>query len=195
MTDQASAIVRLFAGMADTRRTTIAFELAGSAGGAWADGDGDLAMAMNVISERVLKMPRDATPYRDLPFRDVPAIALRRVILLAVLHERNFRRVSANGSADNTPPPTLPVPQAGKKGDPPKMKQCVYGPVCYQPGEGLCGDFWTLPANICAPGQIATYLATKFPGPPGNPCTRVSRPSSTTTAIRRYHRRPRYNRG
>jgi len=92
MSDQASAIVRLFAGLADTRRTTIAFELAGSAGGAWAEGDGDLAewgidylmrqaicigggtteMAMNVISERVLKMPRDPTPDRDLPFRDVP---------------------------------------------------------------------------------------------------------------------------
>ena len=92
MSDQASAIVRLFAGMADTRRTTIAFELAGSAGGAWTDGDGDLAewgidylmrqaicigggtteMAMNVISERVLKMPRDATPDRELPFRDAP---------------------------------------------------------------------------------------------------------------------------
>jgi alkylation response protein AidB-like acyl-CoA dehydrogenase len=92
MSDQASAIVRLFVGLADTRRTTIAFELAGSAGGAWAEGDGDLAewgidylmrqaicigggtteMAMNVISERVLKMPREASPDRELPFRDVP---------------------------------------------------------------------------------------------------------------------------
>ena len=35
-------------------------------------GGGTAEMAMNVISERVLKMPRDATPDRDLPFRDVP---------------------------------------------------------------------------------------------------------------------------
>jgi hypothetical protein len=35
-------------------------------------GGGTTEMAMNVISERVLKMPRDATPDRDLPFRDVP---------------------------------------------------------------------------------------------------------------------------
>jgi alkylation response protein AidB-like acyl-CoA dehydrogenase len=89
---QAAAIVRLFVGLSDTRRTTIAFDLAGSAGGAWADGDGDLAewgidylmrqascigggtteMAMNVISERVLDMPKEPTPDKDAPFRDVP---------------------------------------------------------------------------------------------------------------------------
>jgi alkylation response protein AidB-like acyl-CoA dehydrogenase len=92
MSDQSSAIARLFVGLAETRRTTIAFELAGSAGVAWAEDDGDLAewgndflmrqamcigggtteMAANVISERVLGMPREATPDRDVPFRDVP---------------------------------------------------------------------------------------------------------------------------
>jgi alkylation response protein AidB-like acyl-CoA dehydrogenase len=92
ISDQSSAIARLFMGLADTRRTTIAFELAGNAGAAWAEGDGELAewgidflmrqaicigggtteMAMNVISERVLGMPRETTPDRDLPFREVP---------------------------------------------------------------------------------------------------------------------------
>jgi alkylation response protein AidB-like acyl-CoA dehydrogenase len=92
LSDQSSAIARLFVGLAETRRTTIAFELAGSAGAAWAEDDGDLAewgndflmrqamcigggtteMAANVISERVLGMPREATPDRDVPFRDVP---------------------------------------------------------------------------------------------------------------------------
>jgi alkylation response protein AidB-like acyl-CoA dehydrogenase len=92
MSDQSSAIARLFVGLAETRRATIAFELAGSAGATWVDDDGELAewgidflmrqamcigggtteMAANVISERVLKMPRELTPDRDLPFREVP---------------------------------------------------------------------------------------------------------------------------
>jgi alkylation response protein AidB-like acyl-CoA dehydrogenase len=92
MSDQSSAIARLFVGLAETRRTTIAFELAGSAGGTWIEEDGELAewgtdflmrqavcigggtteMAANVISERVLGMPRELTPDRDLPFREVP---------------------------------------------------------------------------------------------------------------------------
>ena len=43
MSDQASAIARLFGGHAATRRTTIAFELAGAAGAAWSDDDGQAA--------------------------------------------------------------------------------------------------------------------------------------------------------
>lgn len=92
LSDQASAIARLFIGLADARRTTIAYELAGGAGATWADGDGDVGqwgsdflirqamcigggtteIAANVISERVLKMPRKETLDRDRAFRDVP---------------------------------------------------------------------------------------------------------------------------
>jgi alkylation response protein AidB-like acyl-CoA dehydrogenase len=92
LSDQASAIARLYAGVSATRRTTISYELAGGAGATWVEGDGDLAewgidflmrqtvcigggtteMAANVIAERVLNMPREVTPDRELPFRDVP---------------------------------------------------------------------------------------------------------------------------
>jgi hypothetical protein len=92
MSDQSSAIARLFLGLAEARRATIAFDLAGSAGVAWADDDGDLAewgtdflmrqaacigggtteMAANGISERVLGMPHEPSPDRGVPFRDVP---------------------------------------------------------------------------------------------------------------------------
>jgi len=92
LSDQSSAIPRLYAGLAESRRSTIAFELAGSAGAAWIDDDGALAewgnyflmrqaasigggtteMAANVIAERVLNMPREPTLDRELPFRDVP---------------------------------------------------------------------------------------------------------------------------
>ncbi|MET0390438.1 MAG: acyl-CoA dehydrogenase family protein [Polyangiales bacterium] len=92
LSDQSAAIYRLFAGLSEARRATIAYELAGSAGAAWSDDDGDLGewgidflmrqaasigggtteMAANVIAERVLGMPRESTPDRELPFRDVP---------------------------------------------------------------------------------------------------------------------------
>jgi alkylation response protein AidB-like acyl-CoA dehydrogenase len=93
MSDQSSAIARLFGGITATRRTTIAFDLAGSAAGAWSDADdGEMAdrgvdylmrqtscigggtteMARNVVSERVLGMPRERTSDRDVAFRDVP---------------------------------------------------------------------------------------------------------------------------
>jgi alkylation response protein AidB-like acyl-CoA dehydrogenase len=98
MSDQAAAIGRLFGGVATTRRTTIAFELAGGAGAAWTDDDGEVAevgneflmrqvscigggtteMARNVISERVLGMPRERTLDRDVAFRDVPRSASPR---------------------------------------------------------------------------------------------------------------------
>ncbi len=93
--DQSAAIGRLFSGMVATRTTTIGFEIAGVDGGTWTDADGAIAdcgtdflmrqvatigggtteMARNVISERVLGMPRERTLDRDLPFRDVPRSA------------------------------------------------------------------------------------------------------------------------
>ncbi|HZU79955.1 MAG TPA: acyl-CoA dehydrogenase family protein [Acidimicrobiales bacterium] len=92
ITDQAAAVARLFKGVTSARTRTIAFELAGMTGGAWTADDGPLAergidflmrqtgsigggtteMARNVISERVLGMPRERSVDRDVPFRDVP---------------------------------------------------------------------------------------------------------------------------
>ena len=92
MNDQSSAIARMFGGLSVARRNTIAFDLAMSAGVAWTEDDGDLAwrgddfllrqsscigggtieMAANVISERVLGMPRELSLDRDRPFREVP---------------------------------------------------------------------------------------------------------------------------
>ena len=90
--DQSSAIGRLFDGWVRTRKATLSLEIAGPTGAAWTDDDGELAdcgtdflmrqaacigggtteMARNVISERVLGMPRERTLDRDIPFRDVP---------------------------------------------------------------------------------------------------------------------------
>jgi alkylation response protein AidB-like acyl-CoA dehydrogenase len=95
ITDQSAAIGRLFSGVVSSRTTTIGFEIAGVDGAAWTDADGAVVdcgtdflmrqvatigggtteMARNVISERVLGMPRERTLDRDVAFRDVPRSA------------------------------------------------------------------------------------------------------------------------
>ena len=92
MSDQAAAIPRLFSGTLSARTRTIACEVAHADGGAWSADDGPLAdrgddylmrqvacigggtleMARNVISERVLGMPRERRLDKGVAFRDVP---------------------------------------------------------------------------------------------------------------------------
>ncbi|EFC82609.1 acyl-CoA dehydrogenase family protein [Parafrankia sp. EUN1f] len=90
--DQSAAVGRLFTGVVAARTTTLAFEIAGGTGAAWEDADGATAecgndyllrqvscigggtteMARNVVSERVLGMPREQALDRGVAFRDVP---------------------------------------------------------------------------------------------------------------------------
>ncbi|MDE3202784.1 MAG: acyl-CoA dehydrogenase family protein [Acidobacteriota bacterium] len=92
LSDQGAAIARLFGGVAGARSRTITFQIAGEAGAAWSPHDGAAAgrgtdflmrqagcigggtteMARNVVSERVLGMPRERSVDRDVPFREVP---------------------------------------------------------------------------------------------------------------------------
>jgi len=92
MSDQSAAIGRLFMAVTAARTISIDFEVVGATGGTWSDDDGAAAdtgidflmrqaaciaggtteMARNVISERVLGMPRERAVDRDVAFRDVP---------------------------------------------------------------------------------------------------------------------------
>ncbi len=90
LNDQGAALSRLLSGVNGTRASTVAFELAGGAGVVWDKEDEDLGrrgmgflirqageigggtteMARNVISERVLGMPRERAGDRDVNYRD-----------------------------------------------------------------------------------------------------------------------------
>src|SRR3546814_16358096 len=82
MSDQSSAVARLFGGVTTARRINIGYDLAGAAGGAWSDYDGAAGglgsdfllpqvssigrrtteIARNVLTERVLGMPPQPAP-------------------------------------------------------------------------------------------------------------------------------------